>query len=149
MGTRLRSAGRRVAADRSDNQRRVEAGTRFLLRRHRTATQLARRAMMKKLLKKGGNTMPAQPQLSSMQPQSRSVLPEVSWDQITEPGTYVEAGSGDLYRIPKEALVQGSSPVIRKESLGASRLLQLSNNPFITTFQARMLACEHNIQPNF
>jgi hypothetical protein len=77
------------------------------------------------------------------------VLPELSWDQISEAGTYVEVGSGDLYRIPKEALVQGSSPLIRKESLGASRLLQLSKNPFITTFEARMLACEHNIQPTF
>ncbi len=93
--------------------------------------------------------MATQPQLVSMQPQARSVLPELSWEQITEPGTYVEVGSGDLYRIPKEALIHGSSPVIRKESLGASRLVQLSNNPFITTFQARMLACEHNIQPNF
>ncbi len=93
--------------------------------------------------------MATQPQLVSMQPQARSVLPELSWEQITEPGTYVEVGTGDLYRIPKEALIHGSSPVIRKESLGASRLVQLSNNPFITTFQARMLACEHNIQPNF
>ncbi len=93
--------------------------------------------------------MATQPQLVSMQPQARSVLPELSWEQITEPGTYVEVGTGDLYRIPKEALIHGSSSVIRKESLGASRLVQLSNNPFITTFQARMLACEHNIQPNF
>jgi hypothetical protein len=84
-----------------------------------------------------------------MQPQTRNVLPELSWEQINEPGTYVEIGTGDLYRIPKEALLSGSSPLIRKESLGASRLVQLSGNPFITTFQARMLACEHNIQPNF
>jgi hypothetical protein len=90
-----------------------------------------------------------QPHVVSMQPQSRNVLPEVSWEQIDEPGTYVEVGTGDLYRIPKEALLPGSSPLIRKESLGASRLVQLSNNPFITTFQARMLACEHNVQPNF
>jgi hypothetical protein len=90
-----------------------------------------------------------QPQVTSMQPQSRNVLPEVSWEQINEPGTYVEVGTGDLYRIPKEALLPGSSPLIRKESLGASRLVQLSSNPFITTFQARMLACEHNVQPNF
>ena len=90
-----------------------------------------------------------QTQVVSMQPQPRNVLPEVSWEQINEPGTYVEIGTGDLYRIPKEALLQGSSPLIRKESLGASRLVQLSNNPFITTFQARMLACEHNVQPNF
>jgi len=62
---------------------------------------------------------------------------------------YVEVGTGDLYRIPKEALLQGSSPLIHKESTGASRLVQLSANPFITTLAARMLACEHNSEPNF
>ncbi len=93
--------------------------------------------------------MAEQAQVVSIQPQQRSTLLEVSWENLNEPGAYVEGGTGDLYRIPKEALIQGASPVIRKESLGASRLLQLSKNPFITTFQARMLACEHNIQPNF
>ena len=58
-------------------------------------------------------------------------------------------GSGDLYRIPKEALLQGSSPLIRKESSGASSLMQVSKNPFITTLEARMICCEHNIVPNF
>ena len=77
------------------------------------------------------------------------VLPEVTWETISEAGAYVEVGSGDLYRIPQEALLPGCSPMIRKESAGASRLVQLSPNPFITTLAARMLACEHNIEPNF
>jgi hypothetical protein len=85
----------------------------------------------------------------SVEPQRRVTLPEVARDGVSDPGAYVEIGSGDLYRIPKEALIPGSSPVIRKESAGASRLVQLSPNPFITTLQARMLACEHNIEPNF
>ena len=68
---------------------------------------------------------------------------------VNEPGAYVDVATGELYRIPREALIQGSSPVIRKETLGRSRLVQVSKNPFITTFQARMLACEHNVQPNF
>ncbi len=85
----------------------------------------------------------------SIQPEQRRTLPECSWEELSEPGTYVERGSGDLYRIPKEALIQGASPVIRKESLGASRLVQLSKNPFMLTFEARMICAEHNIQPNF
>jgi hypothetical protein len=93
--------------------------------------------------------MAEQAQVVSIQPQQRSSLSEISWENLSEPGSYVELGTGDLYRIPKEALIQGGSPVIRKESLGASRLVQLSKNPYITTFQARMLACEHNVQPNF
>jgi len=85
----------------------------------------------------------------SVEPQRRVSLPETTWDLISEPGAYVEVGTGDLYRIPKEALVPGASPVIRKESAGASRLLQVSPNPFITTLQARMICCEHNVEPNF
>lgn len=93
--------------------------------------------------------MAEQTQVVSIQPQQRSSLPEISWEGVSEPGAYVELGTGDLYRIPKEALIQGGSPVIRKESLGASRLVQLSKNPYLTTFQARMLACQHNVEPNF
>ena len=85
----------------------------------------------------------------SVQPQHRTFLPELSWEDVREPGAYVEVGSGDLYRIPQEALVRGSSPLIRKESLGASRLIQLSQSPFCTTLEARMLAAEHNVEPNF
>jgi hypothetical protein len=85
----------------------------------------------------------------SMQPEPRRTLPECSWGDVNEAGTYVEKGSGDLYRVPKEALIAGSSPLIRKESLGASKLVQLSKSPFVTTFEARMLCAEHNIRPNF
>ncbi len=85
----------------------------------------------------------------SIQPEQRRTLPQCSWEELNEPGTYVEKGSGDLYRVPKEALIQGASPLIRKESLGASTLVQLSKNPFMLTFEARMICAEHNIKPNF
>jgi hypothetical protein len=85
----------------------------------------------------------------STKPQHRSVLPELAWDDINEPGAYVEVGAGDLYRIPQEALVRGSSPMIRKQSIGASRFLRLSNDIAITTFEARMLCAENNVKPNF
>jgi len=85
----------------------------------------------------------------SIEPQHRTRLMEVAWQDIPEPGAYVEQGSGDLYRVPKEALLQGASPLIRKESSGASVLLQVSKNPFITTLEARMICAEHNVVPNF
>lgn len=93
--------------------------------------------------------MSEQARMTSVEPQHRVSLPAVGWEDVNEPGAYVEIGTGDLYRIPMEALIPGSSPVIRKESAGASRLVRLSANPFITTLQARMLACEHNVEPNF
>jgi hypothetical protein len=86
---------------------------------------------------------------SSTKPQHRNVLPELAWDDINDPGAYVEVGAGDLYRIPQEALVRGSSPMIRKQSLGGSRFLKLSSDITITTFEARMICAENNVKPNF
>jgi len=86
---------------------------------------------------------------TSVEPLSRFSLAELAWEEINEPGAYVERGTGDLYRIPKEALVQGSSPIIHKESAGASRLVQVSKNPFVTTLEARLRCAQHNIEPNF
>lgn len=86
---------------------------------------------------------------ASVEHQQRTRLLEVSWQEITEPGAYVEVGTGDLYRIPKEALIQGSSPMVRKESLGASSFMRVSKDPFVTTYEARMLCAENNIHPNF
>jgi hypothetical protein len=85
----------------------------------------------------------------SVQPQSRVTLAEVAWDELNEAGAYVERGSGDLYRVPKEALSPGGSPIIHKESAGASRLVQVSRNPFVTTLEARLCCAQHNIEPNF
>ena len=85
----------------------------------------------------------------SVEPQQRTALAEVTWDEINEAGAYVERGSGDLYRVPKEALIPGSSPIIHKESSGASRLVLVSRNPFVTTLEARLRCAQHNIEPNF
>lgn len=79
----------------------------------------------------------------------RYALQETSWESINEPGTYVERGSGDLYRFPKESLIPGASPAIVKESRGASVLVKLSEDPFVTTFKARLLCAQNNIEPNF
>ncbi len=79
----------------------------------------------------------------------RYSLSEVTWEAINDPGAYVERGSGDLYRFPKEALIPGASPAIVKESRGASVLVKLSDDPFITTFKARLLCAQHNVEPNF
>jgi hypothetical protein len=87
--------------------------------------------------------------VTTVEPVRKSFLPELSWEDINEPGAYVEVGSGDLYRVPQEALIRGSSPLIRKKSSGASRFLRISKNPYVTTLEARMLCAEHNVQPNF
>jgi hypothetical protein len=85
----------------------------------------------------------------SIEPTHRLSLQEMSWEDLNEAGAYVEKGSGDLYRVPQEALIKGGSPMIRKESAGASRLVKVSRNPFVTPLEARMLCAEHNVTPNF
>lgn len=85
----------------------------------------------------------------SVQSSRRHTLTEITWEEINDAGAYVERGSGDLYRFPKEALIPGASPSIVKESRGASVLVKLSDDPFVTTFKARLLAAQHNIEPNF
>jgi hypothetical protein len=79
----------------------------------------------------------------------RHVLQETNWEAVETPGAYVERGSGDLYRFPKESLIPGASPSIVKESRGASVLVKISDDPFITTFKARLLAAQNNLEPNF
>ncbi|HWP57472.1 MAG TPA: hypothetical protein VNL14_06270 [Candidatus Acidoferrales bacterium] len=74
---------------------------------------------------------------------------EVSWEDLTQPGAYVDTETGDLYRIPKEALLPGGSPLIQRESKGRSRLVRITADPFIETHRARLLCAEHNIKPNF
>ena len=91
----------------------------------------------------------AQARNQSIEGTHRKTLPEVDWEDVKEPGCYVDEGSGDLFRIPKEALISGGSPIVVKESSGASRLRQLSTNPYMSTLQARLMCAQHNIDPNF
>jgi hypothetical protein len=51
--------------------------------------------------------------------------------------------------VPAEALIKGGSPVIEQVSAKPSRLVKLSDNPFIPLIKARNLAANCNIEPNF
>ncbi len=88
-------------------------------------------------------------QENSIESAHRTRLLECAWDDLTEAGAYVEMGSGDLYRFPKESLIQGGSPLVTKESHGSSRLIQVSRDPYLTTMKARLICAQHNVEPNF
>jgi len=81
--------------------------------------------------------------------QHRGKLQQVTWEGIDEPGAYVEIATGDLYRIPQEALLKGSSPLIRKESTESALFLKVSSSPYVTNIEARMVCAENNVQPHF
>ncbi len=53
--------------------------------------------------------MPEKSTVVSMPTQQLST--ELSWESVNESGTYVDVSTGELYRFPPEALIQGSSPV--------------------------------------
>ena len=75
--------------------------------------------------------------------------PEVSWDDLETPGFYVSRATGNGYRVPAEALIKGASPVIEQVSSQPSRLVKISDNPFVPLIKARNLAAKCNIEPNF
>ena len=87
--------------------------------------------------------------VASVEREPRHAPPEYSWEELNEPGTYVEKETGNLYRIPRELLIQGSRPLICRATSRISTLIQLSKNPFITTFVARITCAEHNVRSNF
>ncbi|TAK50673.1 MAG: hypothetical protein EPO27_03860 [Betaproteobacteria bacterium] len=89
----------------------------------------------------------AEAKLASIQ--RHHTLQQLAWDEINEPGAYVEVATGTLYRVPKEGLLVGASPLIRKQSTVESPFIQVSKNPFVLELEARMICAEHNIQPNF
>jgi hypothetical protein len=75
----------------------------------------------------------------------------VAWEDITTPGAYVEELSGDLFRIPQEALTTGSTngPSIGRLANHEQRLLKVSDDPYAPAVKCRMEAANHNIQPSF
>jgi hypothetical protein len=88
-------------------------------------------------------------QQSNQAVEKQKALVQVSWEGISEPGAYVETQTGRLYRIPQEALLAGSSPLIRQNCNEGPTYIQLSRSPYISVFEARMLAAEHNVEPRF
>jgi hypothetical protein len=76
-------------------------------------------------------------------------LPVVPFEEINEPGAYLDVNTGNLFRIPPEALRLGHSPVISVTSNGPFPVCKLSDDPFITRVQAKIIASDHNLWTNF
>jgi hypothetical protein len=71
------------------------------------------------------------------------------WEEIKEPGAYVEMSAGNLNRVPREYLPKGTSRFMHEPGGPTSPLVLLSKDPFIFALAARMICFEHNIQPSF
>jgi len=79
----------------------------------------------------------------------RTSAPTVPFTEIDEPGTYLSNWSGHLIRVPEDGVKQGRSPVIEILAKEPMLLTKLSNDPFIGTTKARMLAADLDLPVNF
>ncbi|HET9404125.1 MAG TPA: hypothetical protein VFO57_06055 [Burkholderiales bacterium] len=91
--------------------------------------------------------------------QSRKPL---AWEEINEPGAYVEIATGMLYRVPPEVLAGDAAPLVEKQDESGpqlvpvdtrhfvlSRFVRVSGDPYIFSLGARMICVEQDIQPHF
>ena len=78
-----------------------------------------------------------------------SRLTEMLWSEVDEPGCYVFIDTGDLVRIPVDALASGHSPLIALKSNREPRLARLSNNPAEPITVLRSIAADNDYFVNF
>lgn len=86
----------------------------------------------------------------------------LAWEEISEPGAYVEISTGTLYRVPREVLAEGAAPLVEMQGESGpqlvradarpfvlSKFVRVSEDPYIFSLGARMICVEHDIQPRF
>jgi hypothetical protein len=78
-----------------------------------------------------------------------AALSEFTWENIKQPGSYVERETGHLYRVPQEALLRGSSPVISKLCTNPSTFVKLSDDANTIVSKLRTIAADADVKPNF
>ena len=76
-------------------------------------------------------------------------LQGMAWEEIREPGAYVDVTTGNLYRVSPENLNQDVAPVTKGAAAHRPQLVQLSRDPSIFPLGARILCARHRIEPNF
>jgi hypothetical protein len=78
-----------------------------------------------------------------------SHLVEMGWNAIDEPGCYLLIETGDLARIPQEALAPGHSPLVILTSQKEARVARLSENPAEPISVLRAIAANNDYHVAF
>jgi hypothetical protein len=78
-----------------------------------------------------------------------SLNPRIPFSELHEPGAYVSNTTGNLFRIPEEALVAGRSPLIEIISISGTMVTKIDENPWIPISKARQLAANADLAINF
>lgn len=89
-------------------------------------------------------TMESQSALKSTQRARRTPFAE-----IHEPGTYVSVTTGNLFRVPEDALVSNRSPLIEIVSHSGTMVSKISDDPWLPISKARQLAADADLSVNF
>ncbi len=76
-------------------------------------------------------------------------LAEMAWSEIERPGSYLIIGTGDLVRMPPEALAAGHSPLITLTSYEEKRLAKLTDSPATPISKLRTIAADNDFFVNF
>lgn len=76
-------------------------------------------------------------------------LTEMGFNEIDRPGSYLIIGTGDLVRVPLDALAGGHSPLITVTSVGETRVAKLSENPATPISVLRTIAADNDYFVNF
>ena len=69
--------------------------------------------------------------------------------RISQPGCFVLNKTGDLFRIPEDALVEGSSPTIDVVSHEPWLMTKISSDPYLPLRKARAVAADMDLSINF
>ena len=72
----------------------------------------------------------------------------VSFGNITGPGVYVTQ-TGEMFRIPPEALAEGRSPLITWESKEEKLVTRISEDPWTPISKCRQLAASDDLPVKF
>ena len=73
----------------------------------------------------------------------------VAFSELETPGTYVANESGELFRVPSDALAAGRTPVMEIVSNSPRMLTKISDNPWIPISKARQLAAASDLFVDF
>lgn len=73
----------------------------------------------------------------------------VSFNEITDPGTYYNHNTGWLYRVPGESLSLGHSPTINCLSNDENLVTKISDDPFVPVNKARQICSNMDFLVNF
>lgn len=74
---------------------------------------------------------------------------QLRWPDISEPGSYVFNRTGQLCRVPNDAVKEGRSPVIEITGTHEVLVTKLSPDPFDSITSLRMKAADLDLPVNF